>query len=212
MKVEVGATNQSLTVGPGRYGRGPLASNFARMKLSIGFRTAAVCLTSGTEGRTTLRKDHHDGSVLLDPADSHLAPESIQSPIVFTSAAVRDVLPGGICRSPSRFTALNSKALGGFARCYGGSSLASGECALKVAQIQVGHARLSVAITHFASIIEVAVATAGCGGLSESSAGKDILRAARGSRALKRSVSLRLHGDEKTPKHDAQVTLARSLC
>ena len=66
--------------------------------------TQAAFFTAGTVGRDGFRNDHQDGAAVALPVDR--APALIQSRSVFISEAVRAALPGGICSSPSRLTAL----------------------------------------------------------------------------------------------------------
>src|SRR5215472_755743 len=77
------------------------------MKASIGLRTREPSFTSGGVGRTGFLRDHQLGPELLATPDDQFAPPLIQSRIALTSAADSAVLPGGICNSPSRRTALN---------------------------------------------------------------------------------------------------------
>ena len=77
------------------------------MKASIGLRTRDASFTAGTRGPHGLleRPPGRCGRV-FGALDVHFAPPLIQSRMALTSAAVSAALPGGICNSPSRRTAL----------------------------------------------------------------------------------------------------------
>ena len=72
----------------------------------MGLRTRDASFTAGTAGRTGFLKDHHVAAGAFLGVDAHFAPPLIQSRMALTSAAVSALLPGGICNSPSRRTAL----------------------------------------------------------------------------------------------------------
>src|SRR6266540_1763733 len=77
------------------------------MKASIGFRTQEEFFTGGTAGRKGFLNDHQGPA--SREVDSQRAPFWIQSRNALISDMERGVFPGGICNSPSRFTALYSK-------------------------------------------------------------------------------------------------------
>jgi len=71
------------------------------MNASTGFIVEPPA-TAGTGSRMTFRNDHHAGSPAA--ALSQLAPPSIQARMAISAAG--SGLPGGICKSPDRATAL----------------------------------------------------------------------------------------------------------
>ena len=106
VQVEIGAAGEGAAVGFGSE------VEFLLLELGEdegvdGIADAAASFTAGTAGRTGfLERPPASRPLSSDAVEVHFAPALIQSRMALTSAAVSAVLPGGICTSPSRRTAL----------------------------------------------------------------------------------------------------------